>query len=210
MLIPVLEHLYDFEGKPTHKHDRRFSSADFVYDLPRGMRYYFECDVQTLSDVVALQRFYQTCDYADDLEVYGQPEYWAAPDEFEHHQRGDCEDFAIYGWRQLHDMAHSVRIVCGLLDGEAPGGHMWLHAHLDGQNYIIEPTHASQRTPHAHHKKLPRASARLYHPMMSVAFDGKRFQYYKHERVPWSPKTWTATLLWLDEAWYTWRVLLGK
>jgi len=42
-----------------------------------------------------VNRFYNQFQYREDIENWGQKDYWATPEEFIGTQQGDCEDFVI-------------------------------------------------------------------------------------------------------------------
>src|SRR5688572_9635425 len=47
--------------------------------------------VESIDDIVA---WLQTCEYATDLELFHERDFWQHPGIFETLRRGDCEDFA--------------------------------------------------------------------------------------------------------------------
>lgn len=42
-----------------------------------------------------VNRFFNQFQYREDIDQWGQKDYWATPQEFVGHQKGDCEDFVI-------------------------------------------------------------------------------------------------------------------
>ncbi len=56
-------------------------------------------DLQTASETEKLQQindfFNQKINFAEDIDVWGKPDYWATPLESLGRQAGDCEDYSI-------------------------------------------------------------------------------------------------------------------
>ena len=52
------------------------------------------------------------CDFADDTEIWGEPDYWATVLETLGRGAGDCEDFSIAKYVTLKAMGFR-RIACG-------------------------------------------------------------------------------------------------
>ena len=77
-------------------------------------------------------------------------------------------------------MGYDARFVSGLA-GRYGSGHAWVHFTENGRTFLLEPT-AARLGP-----KLPRLSTLRYQPRLSVAFDGKRLQYYEHEKRSYDP-----------------------
>src|SRR5690242_6901772 len=64
----------------------------------------------SLSDI---QSFLRKCRYVSDVEQFGDWDYWMHPRHFERVRRGDCEDFALWTWRQLLAIGIDTRFVMG-------------------------------------------------------------------------------------------------
>lgn len=54
-----------------------------------------------LAVLKAVHAAYKDYTYKSDYALYGTKDYWATPAEFEAHQAGDCEDFAIAKYYDL-------------------------------------------------------------------------------------------------------------
>jgi hypothetical protein len=50
-----------------------------------------------------------------DQELLGKLDYWQPPEDFEKRKKGDCEDFALWTWRQLLDMGYGAPLVAEYL-----------------------------------------------------------------------------------------------
>lgn len=87
----------------------------------------------------AVNRFFNRWPYRLDIDVYGQTDYWATPEEFLR-LSGDCEDYSItkyYALRNLGFPAEALRIVL-LRDTIRNIPHAVLAVKLDGQFLILD------------------------------------------------------------------------
>lgn len=77
--------------------------------------------------------------YIEDPQVYGQSDYWAAPQEFLRHS-GDCEDYAILKYASLRELGFpedSLRIVV-LKDTLRDLPHAVLAVDYNDKTYILD------------------------------------------------------------------------
>jgi hypothetical protein len=109
-----------------------------------------------------------------DEEQFGQKDYWQPPEQFEENKKGDCEDFALWTWRQLLQMGYNARFVAGR-SGRYREGHAWVTFEKDGKHFLLEPLSWPVGL------KLPRLSIFRYKPKFSVSWDGEKVSYYEHE-----------------------------
>jgi hypothetical protein len=110
--------------------------------------------------------FLRACKYRRDQETRSRRDYWEPPDEFERRRTGDCEDHALWAWRQLCDLGYRARFVLGQR-------HAWVHILTDARCYLVEATH----------KRGPAPRVRRYTPFWSVErVDAKSFRYFAHYR----------------------------
>ena len=123
-----------------------------------------------------IRRFLKTCSYVRDQAQFGRADYWIPPHEFERRRRGDCEDFALWTWRQLMHLGYSTRFVCGV-SGRYGAGHAWVTFERDGRTFIVESLAAW------HGETFPRLSTLRYSPKLSVSWDGRKFTYFEHQAV---------------------------
>ncbi len=135
-----------------------------------------------------MQKFLATCRYVSDEEQFGERDYWLPPELFEESNEGDCEDFAIWVWRQLLQMNYEARLVVGTASryGE---GHAWVTFEKDGKFFLLE----SLSWPVG--LMLPRLSAFRYKPTFSVGWDGKNISYYQHKEKKFSGSAWQIAVL---------------
>lgn len=119
---------------------------------------------ETLADI---QGFLSGCTYLSDRVTRNCSDYWEPPDVFEKRKTGDCEDHAIWAWRQLHDMGYRSRLVLG----DCGEGHAWVHVYVNGRVYLLEATQK--------HKWLPGAKSYDAHWSVERRENG-RFAIYQH------------------------------
>jgi len=125
----------------------------------------------TLDEV---QVFLRQCRYASDRDQFGVPEYWVHPRFFERLRRGDCEDFALWAWRQLLAMKLDARLVFGKSGRGKHAGHAWVTFSDSRAHYLLEPTARLRR-------KLSRADILGYEPASSVSLRERELVYHVHE-----------------------------
>ncbi len=121
-----------------------------------------------------LRKFLATCKYVSDREQFGKDDYWQPPEHFEESKRGDCDDFALWTWRQLLQMNYAARFVIGRA-GRYGEGHAWVTFEKDGKTFLVEPQVSAVGL------RMPRLSAMRYKPRFSVSWDGESIAYYEHE-----------------------------
>jgi predicted transglutaminase-like cysteine proteinase len=92
-----------------------------------------QCD--SIGDI---RNFLRSCKYVTDEELFGQRDYWQPPEDFEKRKKGDCEDFALWTWRQLLSMGYDARFVGGSA-GRYGDGHAWVEYFEDGKCFVLEP-----------------------------------------------------------------------
>jgi len=145
-----------------------------------------------------VRKFLAGCRYVSDKELFGKRDYWQPPEEFEKRKKGDCEDFALWAWRQLSSMGYDARFVGGRC-GRYGEGHAWVEFFQDGKCFLLEPLDRRLG------KTLPRLSTARYEPKLSVSWDGKTLRYYAHKK-PESRLGWRMLFLLVPEylVFWTW------
>ena len=203
MIAEVIASNYDVIGKPTtsvtRKHQRFFHRT-----FPMG-RYISQPLSIQCSTIRELRQFLSQCKYMSDEEQFNRKDYWMPPEEFEQKKKGDCDDFALWTWRQFLGMGYKARYVIGVTE-KYRVGHAWVTIEKDGKYFIVEPQ------AWVYGETLPRLSFVHYEPEGSVEWDGKRLRYFKHEKPDRSvPVTELASLVeeWVRFWGWFWLRILG-
>lgn len=138
------------EIRNTHPWNRYFSHP---------LRFY----ARTLAE---MDQFLRGCEYRRDRETRSRDDFWEPPDEFEVRRRGDCEDHALWAWRQLVEMGCEARFVLG-------HRHAWVHVFVEDRCYLMEATNK--------HWWPPDASRYMAHWSVEKAAP-KGFAFFAHFR----------------------------
>ncbi len=175
MIVEIIPEAYDAIGKicvaPTTRNTKWMFSSSFP--MLRYVNQPLDMQCKTLSDV---RKFLRKCRYISDYEQFGKIDYWLPPDEFEKTKKGDCEDYALWAWRQMMYLGYKSRYVVGY-SGKYGEGHAWVTIEKEGKYYVVEALASSLG------EKLPRLRGIYYKPEMSVEYDGDRFKFYKHQET---------------------------
>lgn len=172
MIIELDPKRYDAEGKKTFRPaSRKRSGFRPTFPMGRYVSQPLSLQCATLEEMAA---FLLTCKYVSDEEQFDQEDYWAPPEHFESTREGDCDDHALWAWRQLMGMGYRARFVVGE-SGRYGVGHAWVTFEVEGRHYLCEALVAGVGT------SLPRLSGIRYKPSTSVEWNGKKLSYFKHE-----------------------------
>jgi hypothetical protein len=178
MIAEVFPEAYDTEGRLTFRPDqRRRSHFPSSFPIGRYLSQPLSVECRNLED---LRSFLRKCRYVSDEEQFGLPDFWMPPEEFEKSRKGDCEDFALYAWRQVLSLGYSARFVGGK-HGRYGEGHAWVTFKEDGKTFLLEPQARSNGP------RLPRLSTLSYTPDVSVEWDGKKVHFYVHRERKFTP-----------------------
>jgi hypothetical protein len=188
MISELITEAYDINGRKTIKPGKKRSRV-FHPTFPIG-RYLSHPLKEDLKDIDALRSFLKTCEYVSDKEQFNKDDYWLPPEQFEILKKGDCEDFAIYAWRQLIQMGYKARFVAGY-SGRYGQGHAWVTLERNKRHYICEPIAC-------HFSRLPRLNMIRYCPDISIEWDGSKINYYVHEEREYNPSFKTAFYLFIE------------
>jgi hypothetical protein len=171
MIARIFPDAYDTQGRPTFRPDQK-RRGRFPSTFPVG-RYFSQPLTASCHSLEDLREFLSQCRYVSDKEQFGKEDYWMPPEDFEQARQGDCEDFALYAWRQLLQMGYEARLVGGTM-GDPRVGHAWVVFQKDGIHYLLEPL--ARRVGLSY----PRLDALKYNPMVSVEWDGKHAHFFSH------------------------------
>ena len=139
----------------------------------RPMGLYLSQPVHTYGSIEEIRTFLLGCRYISDQEQFGVRDHWMPPEEIERVRQGDCDDFALWTWRQLFHLGYRTRFVCGL-SGRYGAGHAWVTFELNGDWYLVEPLAARAG------RTIPRLLVRRYKPYISVEASGKQVKFFEH------------------------------
>jgi hypothetical protein len=178
MLAEIVTAAYDATGHPTFR-PRRKPFGFFAPNSPIGRHLTQPLRVRCGS-LAEMRAFLAECRYVSDLELFGKVDHWQPPEEFEERKRGDCDDFALWTWRQLLAMGYDARFVCGRA-GRYGGGHAWVTFTDGARTLLVEPLAARVAD------WLPRLATIRYRPSISVRWDGRTLSYYEHEPTRHDP-----------------------
>jgi len=178
VIAEIIPRAYDAEGRKTFRPDFRRHSG-FRPTFPLG-RFLSEPLQHWCNDLAELREFLSHCKYVSDQEQFGKRDFWQPPEQFERTKEGDCDDFALWSWRQVLHMNYTARFVVGRA-GRYGNGHAWITFEKNGRTFLLEPLSWFVGT------KLPRLSVLRYKPKFSVGWDGQTLTYYEHEQREFSP-----------------------
>ena len=136
MIAEIIADGYDVHGKPTFS-PRKKRFRCFAPTFPMGSYVSQPLSVRcgTLDDI---REFLRTCQYVTDREQFGKDDYWMPPEEFERRRCGDCDDFALWAWRQVMTIGkQDARFVAGVA-GRYAGGHAWVTFIDGGKPFLHE------------------------------------------------------------------------
>lgn len=170
MIAEIIPGSYDAVGRKVFRPDLRRKGLHPTLPIGRYFSHPLAVRCKSISDV---RNFLETCRGVSDKEQFGKEDYWQPPEDFEKTRKGDCEDFALWTWRELVEMGYDARFVAGR-SGRYGIGHAWVSFKKDGRYYLLEPQFRFLG------ETFPRLSTLRYEPKFSVAWDGEKFSYYEH------------------------------
>jgi hypothetical protein len=173
MIAETIPTTYDAEGRKVFRPFDRRKGPHPTFPMGRYVSQPLTVQCATLDDV---RRFLRGCKGVSDREQFDQDDYWQPPEDFEKTKRGDCDDFALWTWRQLLSMGYHARFVAGQ-SGRYGIGHAWVEFFKDGRCYLLEPQL------HFLGARMPQLSTLRYHPRFSVAWNGEKLIYYEHRKL---------------------------
>lgn len=117
------------------------------------------------------------CRYSTDQLLFGVPDYWQHPCEFEERRAGDCEDFALWIWRKAIRNGLEAELVVGdVRAGGESHDHAWVTLHQGGDETIVDP--CTQFAP------CGAATQWAYRPAVSVGGDLQLYRYQRSWPLP--------------------------
>ena len=202
MIAEIIPEAYDAAGKQVSQPFGKRRSPHSTFPMGRYISQPLTVQCRTIGDV---RNFLLTCKYVSDEELFGKRDYWQPPEDFEKRRKGDCEDYALWTWRQLLNMGYDARFVGGQA-GRYGAGHAWVEYFQNGKCFLLEPLYCRVGF------TIPILSTLRYEPRFSVAWDGQRLRYFAHKK-PKSSIEWSSLILLIPEylvfwVWICFKVLL--
>lgn len=154
----------------------------------RPFDWYFEKEsTVTVKKYNDICKWLANCRYKKDSTLFGRPDVWQHPVEFEKLKKGDCDDHAIWAWRKLVELGLEAQLVYGTLREIGrrelhTDGHVWVIFKKSGKKswHILEATEKNTK------KMLitPEEAKKRYFPELAVdgAFNTYRFTIAKDKR----------------------------
>jgi Bacterial transglutaminase-like cysteine proteinase BTLCP len=188
MIAEIIPGTYDATGHQVSQPFSRRRGPHPTFPIGRYISQPLSIQCRTIGE---LRSFLLTCRYVSDQELFGKRDYWQPPEEFEKRRQGDCEDFALWTWRQLLSMGYEARFIGGSA-GRYGAGHAWVEFTENGKWLLLEPLFCRVGC------TMPRLSTLRYDPRYSVSWDGKTLRYFAHKK-PASSVQWSALIQLLPE-----------
>jgi len=195
MIAEIYPEAYDVDGRPTFRPDQRHR-GHFPATFPIG-RYITQPLSVKCKSLEDLRKFLRTCHGVSDKDQFGKNDYWMPPEDFEKSRKGDCDDFAMYAWRQLLEMGYTARFVAGTV-GDSKQGHAWVSFEKDGKHFLLEPQARFLGL------RFPRLEALRYKPAVSVEWSGEKASFFAHKNHDFVPSI--VQLPWLVLEWFCYHV----
>lgn len=172
MIAEIIPQAYDAEGRQVSQPFSRRKTPHPTFPMGRYISQPVTIQCETISEI---RGFLAGCEYVSDKELFGKDDYWQPPEEFEKRKKGDCEDFALWTWRQLLNLGYHARFIGGRC-GRYGEGHAWVEYFQDGKWFLLEPQFRRAGD------EMPRLSTLRYEPKLSVSWDGATLRYFAHKK----------------------------
>ena len=183
MIAEIISQSYDALGRQVSDPFHRRKGLHPTFPMGRYVSQPLGIQCKTIGE---LRRFLSGCQYISDQELFDQRDYWQPPEDFERRMKGDCEDFALWTWRQLLNMGYDARFVGGSA-GRYGSGHAWVEYFENGKCFLLEPLCCQLGY------TMPRLLTLRHQPRISVSWDGKNLKYFSHKR----PESQLGWRIWL-------------
>ncbi len=172
MFLEIIPDAYDVTGHKSYQPHLKKGIPPPTF--PFG-RYVSKPPTIHCKNLQEVRDFLRSCRQMSDENAFGKKDYWLPPDEFEKLKKGDCDDFALWTWRQLQQMGYPARFVAGEF-GRYSAGHAWVTFEKDAKHYIADATRSSLGI------RLPRLQVFKYRPIYSVEWNGSNIVFYSHRK----------------------------
>src|SRR6266496_2216488 len=104
----MIPEAYDSKGRQVSQPFLRRKGPHPTFPMGRYVSQPLTVECKTIEDV---RQYLRGCEYVSDKVQFEKDEYWQPPEEFEQRKKGDCDDFALWTWRQLLEMGYDARFI---------------------------------------------------------------------------------------------------
>ena len=170
MIAETIPEVYDGIGRKVSKLSWNRGACP-TFPMGRYMSQPLAIKCQSIHDIC---QFLKGCRGVSDEDLFGKRDYWQPPEDFEKLKKGDCDDFALWTWRQFLSLGYDARVVFGRF-GRFGTGHAWVEYFENNKCYLVEPQRRMLG------ESMPRLSTLVYTPQFSAAWDGEKLSYYAHK-----------------------------
>ena len=170
-----LARFFDEQADPWSRIEMKVDCHAFGLASEREFATYLEGPTRVpASSLEEVCEWLRGCEALDDQTLFFQQDYWQHPVTFEHLRKGDCEDHALWAWRQLVRLGFSGLFMAGLWR-DVP--HTWVFFVRGGIETVLESTAKTGSM------LLPLDTARhFYCPALAVDNHGRTFVYQGYPR----------------------------
>ena len=93
----------------------------------------------TPNSLADICRWLSGCTYVDDWTLFRTDDFWQHPATFEQIRKGDCEDHALWAWRNLRRLGFDTEFMVGeCLAGATAGQHAWVVFQNGQGQFLLE------------------------------------------------------------------------
>jgi hypothetical protein len=178
MIAEIIPAAYDPVGHKVFRPDLRRHGIHPTFPMGRYVSQPLAVECKSIGDI---RKFLSGCRAVSDMKQFGKEDYWQPPEHFEQTKKGDCEDFALWTWRQFMALGYETRVVFGR-HGRYGIGHAWVEFCKDGKYFLVEPQYRRVGD------RFPRLSTLSFHPELSVEWTGDKISFYAHEDRKYDPR----------------------
>ena len=143
VLAPLLGRITGFLdlSDPWSSSEVRIKPSHFGTGNRHRFGWYLDgTSIVTVRSVEEVCSWLLECEYRSDQDLFGEADFWQHPRTFERLRAGDCEDFALWGWRKLLELGFSdARFYVGRIRG-VEGAHAWAMFTDDRDHWLLEGT----------------------------------------------------------------------
>jgi hypothetical protein len=164
-------------GKKVLRPDLRRKGIYPTFPIGRYVSQPLTVKCDSINDIC---NYLGTCRWVSDKQQFDRDDYWQPPEQFEQRKKGDCDDYALWTWREFLAFRFDARFVVGRASRYRTG-YAWVHFFQDGKCFLVDPGMWPLGV------RFPRLSTLRYHPEFSVAWDGTNVSFYSRAKREGEP-----------------------